>query len=64
MATRETRTDGQSRCNSCGSFVTPRFARVFGGNDDEVFGCLACQRTRDLREGNQVPTDRKRGDRR
>ncbi|WP_449272251.1 DUF7563 family protein [Halostella limicola] len=29
-------------CNNCGSFVTPDFARVFGGNEDEVYGCLDC----------------------
>ena len=30
------------RCRNCGSFITPDFARVFGNNDDEVFGCFDC----------------------
>jgi hypothetical protein len=30
------------RCRNCGSFITPDFARVFGNNDDEVFGCFSC----------------------
>jgi hypothetical protein len=29
-------------CGHCGAFVTPRFARVFGDNDDQVHGCPAC----------------------
>ena len=30
------------RCRNCGSFITPEFGRVFGNNDDEVFGCFHC----------------------
>ncbi|WP_425495438.1 DUF7563 family protein [Natrinema halophilum] len=29
-------------CRSCGWFVTPRFARMFGNNDHEVYGCRQC----------------------
>lgn len=32
----------KNQCQRCGSFVTPDFARVFGNNDDEVFGCYEC----------------------
>ncbi|MFB6155537.1 MAG: hypothetical protein ABEJ22_06545 [Haloferacaceae archaeon] len=43
-------------CNSCGSFVTPRFARVFGDNDDVVEGCLNCLTSAEMMEG--TPGDR------
>jgi hypothetical protein len=33
---------GEYRCYNCGAFVTQDFARVFGNNDNEVFGCLDC----------------------
>jgi hypothetical protein len=29
-------------CDNCGSFVTPKFARVFGDNHDNVDGCVSC----------------------
>jgi hypothetical protein len=29
-------------CLTCGHAVTPRFERVFGGNDDRVHGCPNC----------------------
>lgn len=38
-------------CNNCGAFVTPDFARVFGDNDGEVFGCLECQTATDVKDG-------------
>lgn len=41
-------------CSRCGAFVTEQFTRVFGNNDDEVFGCLSCGTARDLREGNHL----------
>jgi hypothetical protein len=41
-----------TECNNCGTFVTPRFARVFGDNDEEVFGCPACTTFADLIEGS------------
>ncbi|MGA9402367.1 DUF7563 family protein [Haladaptatus sp.] len=40
------------RCRNCGSFVTPDFARVFGNNDDEVFGCLDCMSATAVKNGN------------
>ncbi|WP_456071297.1 DUF7563 family protein [Haladaptatus caseinilyticus] len=42
----------ERRCRSCGSFVTPEFTRVFGNNDDEVFGCLDCMSATAVRNGN------------
>ncbi|MFB6120544.1 MAG: hypothetical protein ABEJ68_05440 [Halobacteriaceae archaeon] len=35
-------------CNRCGAFVTARFARVFGDNDDEVWGCPNCSTLAEL----------------
>lgn len=29
-------------CNECGRYVTESFARVFGDNNDEVWGCIQC----------------------
>jgi len=50
--------DSQRRCHNCGSFVTQQFSRVFGDNADEVYGCLNCRTTRDLRDGKQLyPTE-------
>lgn len=39
-------------CNTCGAFVTPAFARVFGDNHEELSGCLACTNGADLRDGS------------
>jgi hypothetical protein len=52
--TQTTRSVTSNECNNCGSFVTPQFARVFGDNDDEVYGCLNCQTARELREQAHV----------
>lgn len=38
-------------CNACGSFVTRDFARVFGDNTDEVFGCTNCLTASEIYEG-------------
>jgi hypothetical protein len=38
-------------CNNCGGFVTPRFARVFGDNDDVVQGCVSCLTTAEMTGG-------------
>lgn len=38
-------------CNECGNFVTADFARVFGDNADEVFGCLNCMTASEIYEG-------------
>jgi len=41
----------QRTCETCGSYVTKQFVRVFGGNDGAVYGCMNCTTGRDLREG-------------
>ena len=38
-------------CNSCGTFVTPQFVRVFGDNESEVFGCPNCMPLSELTDG-------------
>lgn len=38
-------------CQNCGSFVTSDFVRVFGNNESEVFGCIACHTVSDLHSG-------------
>jgi len=50
----EIRPADRNQCNNCGSFVSRRFSRVFGNNEDEVYGCLQCSTMRDLREGGGV----------
>jgi hypothetical protein len=40
-----------TKCRTCGSFVTPGFARVFGNNDGEVYGCPGCSESVDLCDG-------------
>jgi hypothetical protein len=46
------RTSGIDReCHNCGGHVTPRFARVMGGNDDKVYACPSCHGFRELSEG-------------
>lgn len=39
------------QCQSCGSFVTRDFARVFGSNDGEVYGCLDCMTASQVKRG-------------
>lgn len=39
------------KCINCGSFVTPSFVRVFGGNDGEVRGCDSCMTQTELNSG-------------
>lgn len=39
-------------CNDCGTFVTPRFARVFGDNADDVYGCRNCKPVVELVDGH------------
>ena len=36
------------RCENCESFVTERFARVFGDNDDRVHYCPECASYREM----------------
>lgn len=43
------------QCNQCGAFVTARFARVFGDNQDTLHGCRSCMSVGDLVEGGAVP---------
>ena len=38
-------------CNDCGAFVTARFARVLGDNEDEVYPCRRCTGFSELIEG-------------
>ena len=44
-------------CQSCGGFVTERFARVFGNNQDEVHGCLDCMSNTDVKNGGAHDVD-------
>ena len=48
-------TSAENRCQSCGSFVTKDFARVFGDNDDQVHGCLECMSASDVKRGGSKP---------
>lgn len=40
-----------NECNACGAAVTPSFARVFGDNQNEVFGCMHCRSMSELQQG-------------
>lgn len=42
---------GLPRCRNCGAPVSHRFCRVFGDNQDEVYGCIRCTSLRDLTQG-------------
>jgi hypothetical protein len=44
-------TVAENRCRSCGAFVTRDFARVFGNNENEVFGCLECMTATEVKKG-------------
>lgn len=41
----------QNRCKRCHSYISHRFARVFGNNEDEVHGCIDCSTLHSLRDG-------------
>jgi hypothetical protein len=41
-------------CLACGSFVSSRFSRIFGDNEDEVYGCLECMTSEELFDGGAV----------
>lgn len=45
-------------CQNCSGFVTPDFVRVFGSNEQEVFGCPACVGFGDLNRGEGAFPDR------
>jgi hypothetical protein len=38
-------------CQRCGAHVTEDFTRVFGTDDNEVYGCLDCLVAHELAEG-------------
>jgi hypothetical protein len=42
---------GVPACRNCGSFVTPRFVRVFGTNDSQLHACPDCAPVGELMEG-------------
>lgn len=50
-------TMADSRCQSCGSFVTKDFAKVFGNNHNEVFGCLECMTATEVKKGGARAED-------
>lgn len=41
-------------CRNCDSQVTPRFARVFGDNDDVAHTCPNCATYRELKDGTHT----------
>ena len=41
-----------TRCRNCGSHVSRQFVRVFGTDDNELYGCLDCSTARNLRQGS------------
>lgn len=45
-----------NRCQNCNSFISSRFARVFGNNDDQVTACLNCANLHVLRDGDAGST--------
>ncbi|WP_423985212.1 DUF7563 family protein [Haladaptatus sp.] len=40
-----------TQCRNCSSFVTPQFARVFGNNRNEVYGCFECMTATEVKKG-------------
>lgn len=46
-----------TQCHGCGAFVSARFIRVFGDNDDRVYGCHQCMSTQELFDGGSVNAD-------
>ena len=46
-----------NRCQNCNSYISFRFARVFGNNDDQVHACINCTNLNALRDGNAGLTD-------
>jgi hypothetical protein len=49
-------------CNNCDAFVTRDFARVFGENDDEVYGCLDCVGATGVKNGAAKEGESRRSD--
>jgi hypothetical protein len=47
----------QTVCRNCGAHVTDDFARVFGDNQNRVYGCHECTTTPErLPDGRREPT--------
>ena len=44
-------TMAETQCQNCDSFVTPQFARVFGNNQNQVFGCFDCMTATEVKKG-------------
>lgn len=40
-----------NQCEKCNSYISFQFARVFGDNNNRVYGCLNCEKLHVLREG-------------
>ncbi|WP_440010455.1 DUF7563 family protein [Halomicrococcus sp. SG-WS-1] len=40
-----------TQCRNCDAFVTPQFARVFGNNRNEVYGCFECMTATEVKKG-------------
>jgi len=51
------RTGTAPHCNVCGSAVSHRFTKIFGDNQDEVYGCLDCSTKRVLHSGGAASSD-------
>ena len=49
--------DRQNKCHNCNSFISQRFARVFGDNQDRAHACIECSTLHSLREGNAGEND-------
>lgn len=44
-------------CQHCGGHVTDSYARVFGTNDGEVYGCHDCLDTTEIINGAAARTE-------
>lgn len=42
------RPDSFRTCRQCGAFLSEKFCRVYGNNDDETYGCTRCTTTEAL----------------
>lgn len=42
----------KNRCQECGANVTPRWRKVFGNNENEVYGCPDCTNSVERRNGH------------
>ena len=52
QADKSTARNQTNRCQNCNSFISSRFARVFGNNNDQVSACLNCANLHVLRDGD------------